>query len=96
MKINEILTEKELLELLNIPKQPKQQQPQRPFVVQPDRVLSKLHVNGVATDIAANAVKRPATELEKVLAFKQYSDVKRQANRNYAARMLKQTQIKSS
>jgi hypothetical protein len=80
MRVVEIIEPVALRELLNLPKQPIQQQP-KPLVVQSDATKQQQTVGKLVNQMAAddNAAHVP-TEMEKVLAMMKYSDLKKQAN----------------
>lgn len=44
----------------------------------------------VPAKVAASDQQQPATEIEKVLAMRRYSDLKKQTDKNYAARLRQQ------
>ena len=64
--------------------------PQRPVAVPPSIVKQQGRVSQVVAKIAASDQQKPATEMEKVLAMRRYSDLKKQTDRNYAARLRQQ------
>lgn len=64
--------------------------PQRPVVVPPSVVKQQGRVGQVVAKIAASDQQQPATEMEKVLAMRRYSDLKKQTEKNYAARLRQQ------
>ena len=64
--------------------------PQRPVAAPPSLVKQQGRVGQVMAKIAASDQKKPATEMEKVLAMRRYSDLKKQTNRNYAAQLRQQ------
>jgi hypothetical protein len=47
-------------------------------------------VGQVVAKIAASDQQKPATEMEKVLAMRRYSDLKKRTDKNYAARLRQQ------
>jgi hypothetical protein len=63
---------------------------QQPVAVPPTVVKQQGRVSQVVAQIAASDQQQPATELEKVLAMRRYSDLKKQTNKNYAARLRQQ------
>jgi hypothetical protein len=58
--------------------------------VQPSVVKQQGRVGQVVAKIAASDQQKPATEMEKVLAMRRYSDLKKQTDKNYAARLRQQ------
>jgi hypothetical protein len=58
--------------------------------VQPSVVKQQGRVGQVVAKIAASDQQKPATEIEKVLAMRRYSDLKKQTDKNYAARLRQQ------
>jgi hypothetical protein len=64
--------------------------PQRPVAVPPSIVKQQGRVGQVVAKIAASDQQQPATEMEKVLAMRRYSDLKKQTDKNYAARLRQQ------
>lgn len=58
--------------------------------VQPSIVKQQGRVGQVVAKIAASDQQKPATEMEKVLAMRRYSDLKKQTDRNYVARLRQQ------
>ena len=82
MKIRELMDAVELNELLNLAKQPTQQQRRRPIIVQPDAVKRKQTVGTLVNQIAAADTKRAPKEEDMVLAMWKYRDVQQQANDN--------------
>ena len=64
--------------------------PQRPVAVPPSIVKQQGRVGQVVAKIAASDQQKPATEMEKVLAMRRYSDLKKQTDKNYAARLRQQ------
>jgi hypothetical protein len=63
---------------------------QRPVAVPPSIVKQQGRVSQVVAKIAASDQQKPATEMEKVLAMRRYSDLKKQTDKNYAARLRQQ------
>jgi hypothetical protein len=63
---------------------------QQPVAVPPSIVKQQGRVGQVVAQIAASDQQKPATEMEKVLAMRRYSDLKKQTNKNYAARLRQQ------
>jgi len=55
----------------------------RSAVVQPSAAVQQAKINGVVGQLAATELQQPATEFDKVLAMRRYSDLKKQTNRNY-------------
>jgi hypothetical protein len=64
--------------------------PQRPVAVPPSIVKQQGRVSQVVAKIAASDQQKPATEMEKVLAMRRYSDLKKQTDKTYAARLRQQ------
>jgi hypothetical protein len=64
--------------------------PQRPVAVPPSIVKQQGRVGQVVAKIAASDQQQPATEKEKVLAMWRYRDLKKQTDKNYAARLRQQ------
>jgi hypothetical protein len=64
--------------------------PQRPVAVPPSIVKQQGRVGQVVAKIAASDQQQPATEMEKVLAMWRYRDLKKQTDKNYAARLKQQ------
>lgn len=64
--------------------------PQRPVAVPPSLVKQQGRVGQVVAQIAASDQQKPATEMEKVLAMRRYSDLKKQTDKDYAARLRQQ------
>lgn len=64
--------------------------PQRPVAVPPSIVKQQGRVSQVVAKIAASDQQKPATEMEKVLAMRRYSDLKKQTDKNYATRLRQQ------
>ena len=64
--------------------------PQTPVAVPPSIVKQQGRVSQVVAKIAASDQQKPATEMEKVLAMRRYSDLKKQTDKNYAARLRQQ------
>ena len=64
--------------------------PQRPVAVPPSIVKQQGRVGQVMAKIAASDQQQPATEKEKVLAMWRYRDLKKQTDKNYAARLRQQ------
>ncbi len=62
-------------------------QQQQAVAVPPSIVKQQGRVSQVVAKIAASDQQKPATEMEKVLAMRRYSDLKKQTDRNYAARL---------
>lgn len=62
----------------------------QPVAIQPSLVKQQGRVGQLVTQIAASDQQQPATEMEKVLAMRRYSDLKKQADKNYAARLRQQ------
>ena len=83
MRAVEIIGPVALRELLNLPKQPMQQQQAKPLVVQSDAAKQQQTVGKLVNQIAAadNAEHVP-TEMEKVSAMMKFNDLKKQANAN--------------
>jgi len=76
------------------PKQPQQQaapaQPARPnqSIIQPTAVKQQNRVGNLVKQIAASSNRpQPPTEMEKVLAFRKYCQLKTQTDQNYIARL---------
>jgi hypothetical protein len=63
---------------------------QQPIAVPPTIVKQQGRVGQVVAKIAASDQHQPATEMEKVLAMRRYSDLMKQTDRNYAARLRQQ------
>jgi hypothetical protein len=63
---------------------------QQPVAVPPTIVKQQGRVGQVVANIAASDQQQPATEMEKVLAMRRYSDLKKQTDKNYAARLRQQ------
>jgi len=61
--------------------------PQRPVAVPPSLVKQQGRVGQVVAQIAASDQQKPATEMEKVLAMRRYSDLKKRTDMNYVARL---------
>lgn len=74
MKINEIIANTQ----------------RKPAAVTPSIIKQQGRVGQVVTQIASNDQQQPATEKEKVLAMWRYRDLKKQADKNYAARLRQQ------
>lgn len=64
--------------------------PQRPLAVPPSIVKQQGRVGQVVAKIAASDQQKPATEKEKVLAMWRYRDLKKQTDKDYAARLRQQ------
>jgi hypothetical protein len=64
--------------------------PQRPVAVPPTVIKQQGRVGQVVAKIAASDQQKPATEMEKVLAMRRYSDMKKQTDKNYVARLRQQ------
>jgi len=64
--------------------------PQRPVAVPPSLVKQQGRVGQVMAKIAASDQKKPATEMDKVMAMRRYADLKKQTDKNYAARLRQQ------
>ena len=65
--------------------------PKQPAVVLPAAVKQQQRVNGVVQQLAADDAKpKPATEMELVLAMRQMSAKRKQADFAYAQRMRQQ------
>ena len=58
--------------------------------VQPSIVKQQGRVGQVVAQIAASDQQKPATEMEKVLAMRRYSELKKQTDKNYVARLRQQ------
>lgn len=58
--------------------------------VQPGVVAQQQRVGKVVSQIAASDAQNPPTELEKVLAMRSYSELKKRADRTYAQRLRQQ------
>ncbi len=65
-------------------------QQQQPVAVPPSIVKQQGRVSQVVAKIAASDQQKPATEMEKVLAMRRYSDLKKQTDRSYAVRLRQQ------
>jgi hypothetical protein len=65
-------------------------QQQQPVAVPPSIVKQQGRVSQVVAKIAASDQQKPATEMEKVLAMRRYSDLKKQTDKDYAARLRQQ------
>jgi len=65
-------------------------QQQQPVAVPPSIVKQQGRVSQVVAKIAASEQQKPATEMEKVLAMRRYSDLKKQTDKNYAVRLRQQ------
>ena len=65
-------------------------QQQQPVAVPPSVVKQQGRVSQVVAQIAASDQQQPATEKEKVLAMWRYRDLKKQTDKNYAARLKQQ------
>ena len=65
-------------------------QQQQPVAVPPSIVKQQGRVGQVVAKIAASDQQKPATEMEKVLAMRRYSDLKKQTDKTYAARLRQQ------
>ncbi len=63
---------------------------QQPVAVPPSVVKQQGRVGQVVAKIAASDQQQPATEMEKVLAMRRYSDLKKQTDKSYAARLRQQ------
>ncbi len=63
---------------------------QKPVAVPPSIVKQQGRVSQVVAKIAASDQQKPATEKEKVLAMWRYRDLKKQTDKNYAARLRQQ------
>lgn len=63
---------------------------QQPVAVPPSLVKQQGRVGQVVAQIAASDQQQPSTEMEKVLAMRCYSDLKKQTDKNYAARLRQQ------
>jgi hypothetical protein len=63
---------------------------QQRVAVPPSLVKQQGRVGQVVAQIAASDQQQPATEMEKVLAMRRYSDLKKQTDKNYAARLRQQ------
>ncbi len=63
---------------------------QQPVAVPPTIVKQQGRVGQVVAKIAASDQQHPATEMEKVLAMRRYSDLKKQTDKNYAVRLRQQ------
>jgi|LakMenEpi03Aug12_release.lakeMendotaPanAssembly.Ray.scaffolds.fasta_scaffold241944_2 hypothetical protein len=63
---------------------------QQPVAVPPTIMKRQGRVGQVVAKIAASDQQQPATEMEKVLAMRRYSDLKKQTDKNYAARLRQQ------
>jgi hypothetical protein len=63
---------------------------QQPVAVPPSIVKQQGRVSQVVAKIAASDQRQPATEMEKVLAMRRYSDLKKRTDKNYAARLRQQ------
>jgi hypothetical protein len=62
----------------------------QPVAVPPSVVKQQGRVSQVVAQIAASDQQQPATEMEKVLAMRRYSDLKKRTDKNYAARLRQQ------
>ena len=58
--------------------------------VPPSVVKQQTRVGKVVGQIAASDAQKPPTELEKVLAMRSYSKLKKRTNRTYAQRLRQQ------
>lgn len=58
--------------------------------VKPSVVKQQGKVLGVVNQIAASDAQQPPTEMEKVLAMRSYSDLKKRTNQTYAQRLRQQ------
>jgi uncharacterized protein YoxC len=58
--------------------------------VQPSLVKQQASVNKVVNQIAASDEKQQPTEIDKVIAMRAYSDMKKRTNKHYAERLRKQ------
>ena len=67
--------------------------PQTPVAVPPNIVKQQGRVGQVVAKIAASDQQKPATEMERVLAMRRYSELKKQTDRNYAAQLRKQLTV---
>jgi hypothetical protein len=65
-------------------------QQQQPVAVPPSIFKQQGRVSQVVAKIAASDQQKPATEMEKVLAMRRYSDLKKQTDKSYAARLRQQ------
>ena len=62
-------------------------QQRQPAAVQPSVVTQQRKVAGVVGQIAAGEQQQPPTEMDKVMAMRQYAAVKKQTDRTYAERL---------
>jgi hypothetical protein len=62
-------------------------QQRRPARVQPSVVTQQAKVAGVVGQIAVSDQQQPPTEMDKVMAMRQYAAVKKQTDRAYAERL---------
>ena len=62
-------------------------QQRRPVQVQPSVVTQQRKVAGVVGRLAASDQQQPPTEMDKVMAMRQYAAVKRQTDKTYAERL---------
>jgi hypothetical protein len=63
---------------------------QQPVAVPPTIVKQQGRVGQVVANIAASDQQQPATEMEKVLAMRRYSNLKKQTDKTYAVRLRQQ------
>lgn len=58
--------------------------------VQPAPAQRQSRINQVVSQIAASDQQKQPTEMDKVLAMRQYANMKKQANRNYVQNLQQQ------
>ena len=87
MKVRDIVYGIELNELSNLPAAKQQS---RQLSVQPAMMKQQARVGKVVAQIAASDQQRAPTELDKVLAMRSYSNMKKRADRTYAERLRQQ------
>lgn len=58
--------------------------------VKPSVVKQQAKVLGVVNQIAVRDAQQPPTEMEKVLAMRSYSNLKKRTDKNYAQRLRQQ------
>jgi len=63
---------------------------QKPVALQPSVVKQQTQVGRVMANIAASDQRKPPTELEKVLAMRNVSKLKKRTNAAYAQRLRRQ------
>ena len=62
-------------------------QQRRPASVQPSVVVQQAKVNGVVGQLAASEQQQPPTEMDKVMAMRRYSELKKRTDKNYVQRL---------